>query len=476
MNTVNISKIIERESSLAAISHNKKTEYKGDILPLGDLLQDYKKGFEPGSSNYVVESDYDFIRISDLNDYDMTFKLREKIQKILPPENEQPMVYKGDILYQTASNVGNVCIYTDDKPGYYNSHLIKLDFKKDKEYLFAFLKSDISKEQLSIAGSIRGVDNFRIDFLTGLKVVYPTKANHDKPDQVVSYIKDLVNNLIDKEEEAKFKNKLIDDRLVNELENNKKDRSYNFKLPTKSSFIKENRIDTSIFLDEYKKLEFLIESYQYGVYYLNREDIFPGYTPKDHVYSDEKNPTNYLWVTPKNLEQRKLIYKTYIDSKMATKVQYNDIIISGIRYVGNGYYVNSKDPVYANQNTIIIRSSESAVEQRFLLCFLTSSIGRKMQLSRRVMGTVPILYKEQLVRIPIPCFRDEFKVEIANFYFREEEFNCDNEKDYIHYAKKRNKRLGIYQLNEEILILQERLNSLMNKIVNNEKIIFEYDL
>ena len=56
-----------------------------------------------------------------------------------------------------------------------------------------------------------------------------------------------------------------------------------------------------------------------------------------------------------------------------------------------------------------------------------------------------------------------FKVEIANFYFREEEFNCDNEKDYIHYAKKINKRLGIYQLNEKILILQERLNSLIMK-------------
>lgn len=474
MDTVLIEDILKTDASLAALSHLEKTEYKGETLLLGNLLESFEKGFEPGSENYTLVSDSNFIRISDLNDYDLTFVLNEKIQKIIPPKSQQSMVYTGDILYQTASNVGNVCIYMDSKPAYYNSHLVKLNFIKDREYLFAFLKSNISKSQLGIAGSIKGVDNFRKEFLTGLKVVFPTIDNHESPEQVKKYISDIVKNLIHKEVLVKNKNKQIDSIIMNELNSNSLIDNFDYSLPRINDFLDENRIDTSVMLESYKELERKILNYKNSYYYLSKYSISPGVTPKDHIYSDEKNNTNSLWITPKNLDQRKLVFKTYIDTKTKSKVKKNDIIISGIRYVGNGFYINGNEEVYANQNTLIIRSSESDSEQRVLLCYLTSEIGRKMLLHRRVMGTVPILYKEQLIRVPIPNLPTQIKETIDKLYYNEVEFDL-GELDYENYYRERNLKLGIYQLNEEIIKLQEHLNELMVKISSNQKIDIKYE-
>lgn len=457
--------------SLAAISYKHETIENDRIVKLNDLLDDRVKGSEPGSNQYLVNSNYNFIRISDVNDYDYTFDLSDKVQKVAKQKETFPKVKKGDILYQTASNVGNVCIYVGDTPSYYNSHLIKLTFKRNTEYIFAFLKSSIAKKQLRIAGSIKGVDNFRKEYLEEMKIIFPSYNNSENPENIIDYVECLVKNLLDKEECIKLKDSEIDNIFIDEINNNNKNTKYISKLPSIKEILGEGRIDTPIYVDEYKEVIHKINDYEKGIYYLEKENIFPGYTPKDHIYSDIKEENNYLWITPKNLEKRRLLYKTYIRTSKRTRVEKNDIIFSGIRYLGNCIFIDTDEKIYANQNTLIVRQSSDIVEQLFILCYFSSLLGKNLKMKRRVMGTVPILYADEFIKIPIPKFDYNIKQKIAEIYYnneiKENDYTLDN---YLEKEKLRNRKLGIHQLNTEIDEIKIQLEDIMKKIVNNSKI------
>ena len=469
--SISLNDIKKNLFSLAAISYKKETIENNRIIKLKYLLEDRVKGSEPGSNQYVVNSNYNFIRISDVNDYDYTFDLSDKVQKVIKQKESFPIVKRGDILYQTASNVGNVCIYVGDSPSYYNSHLIKLVFKKNTEYIFAFLKSSIAKKQLKIAGSIKGVDNFRKEYLDEMKIIFPSYDNSDNPESIIDYVESLVKNLLDKEECIKLKDSEIDKIFIDEINDNNNNTEYISKLPCIREIMDEGRIDTPIYVDEYKKVIHKINDYKKGVYYLDKESIFPGYTPKDHIYSDIKENENYLWITPKNLEKRRLLFKTYIRTSKKTRVKKNDVIFSGIRYLGNCIFIDTDEKIYANQNTLIVRQSSDIVEQLFILCYFSSSLGRSLKMKRRVMGTVPILYADEFIKIPIPKFDYNIKKKISEIYYnneiKESGYTLDN---YLKKEKVRNRKLGIYQLNNEIEEIKVLLEDIMIKIVNNIKI------
>ncbi len=458
--------------SLAAVSYGKQSIENDRIIKLKKLLMETIKGAEPGSDKYVKSSDYTFIRISDVNDYDYTFDLSDKVQNVAKQNSFFPEVVNGDVLYQTASNVGNVCIYIGEKPSYYNSHLIKLDFKRNREYIFAFLKSSIAKKQLKIAGSIKGIDNFRKEYLEELNIIFPSTDNNESPEKVITYVEELVKNLLDKEKCIKEKNNNIDNIIINEINSNNKCTRYVSKLPTIYEIMKEGRLDTSIYTDEYKEIIHKIDDYKKGVYFLGKENVFPGYTPKDHIYMDEKDDNNYLWITPKNLEKRRLLFKTYIGTKKKTRVIKNDIIFSGIRYLGNCIFIDSdEEKVYANQNTLIVRYSDDVIEQLFLLCYFSSSIGRNLKMLRRVMGTVPILYTDEFIKIPIANFDYKLKEDISKLYYNDVLKDCKYSLDnYLNKEKLRNQQLGIHQLNYEISVIKERLEEIMIQIANNEEV------
>ena len=89
-------------------------------------------------------------------------------------------------------------------------------------------------------------------------------------------------------------------------------------------------------------------------------------------------------------------------------------------------------------------------------------------MKRRVMGTVPILYADEFIKIPIPKFDYNIKQKIAEIYYnneiKENDYTLDN---YLEKEKLRNRKLGIHQLNTEIDEIKIQLEDIMKKIVNN---------
>ncbi|MCK5449962.1 hypothetical protein KAI32_03790, partial [Candidatus Pacearchaeota archaeon] len=154
--SINISEILASDNSLSAFSFRVVPLKNDNFLPLKNLLIENKKGFEPGRKKYINFTENYFVRISELDDVNFTFNISLETKRIIPPKENRVQMIKGDICYQTASNVGNVCIY-NDKKAYFNSHLRKINFKKDKFYIFALLKSQFCKNQVEVGGSIKGV-------------------------------------------------------------------------------------------------------------------------------------------------------------------------------------------------------------------------------------------------------------------------------------------------------------------------------
>lgn len=474
-NSLVISQIRNNEFALSPFNYRKVIGKNKNIKLISDLLLSNDKGFEPGSKSYINFSKNHFIRISELSDEYYAFDISEATNKIIPPETKQSKVSKYDLLYQTASNVGNVCFYIGDENAYFNSHLRKIDLKH-KYYCAAILKSDFGRQQVDVLGSIKGVDNFREEYLLNTNIPFPTSKSNSKPDNVISYVSLLLQNIIDKEENIKKKNESIDTKIEAELKSNQSENKYKITFPKISEIKKEYRADTILYTDKYKRLEYLITNYKNGFFNIPETAIRPGKTPDDYYYTNYKAINTFEWVTPKNLSQRRLIFKTYLHTKQKPVTNKFSVIFSGIRYVGNCWFVeDDKEPVFCNQNTLVINYSDKIEEQLYILCFFSSQIGKKLQLMQRVFGIVPILYSKDFAKIPIPKIPSDIKKSISKEYYNPIDINkgltIDN---YLEKEKIRNLKLGIFQLNAEIIELKEKIALVIDKIVNEEKIEIEF--
>ena len=476
-NTIQLSELSDNKFALSPFNYRKVTAKNTNLKTAGSLLDDISKGFEPGDDNYIEFSDNYFIRIGELDDLGFTFGVSKFTKKIIPPKNKQVMASRKDIFYQTASNVGNVCIYMGDDDVYFNSHLRILSFKDDAYYIFAMLKSSFCKEQVEVLGSIKGVDNFKEEYLLDTDIPFPSTNNHHEPEKVKELISQIVQNIIDKEEKIKIKNKKIDDFIKKEIIENQKVKDFVYKFPSISEINKEKRLDTYVYGKKYQSFEYLVKNYNNGVFYLSVNNISPGKTPPDYYYTDKKQDNTYEWVTPKNISKRQLLYKTYLHTTKPSNTKKYSLIFTGIRYVGNGFFVESdSEPTYSNQNTLVIDYSDKLYEQVFLLSYLSSEIGEQLQLMRRVLGNVPILYREELVKIPIPKFTETKQKAITKIYYNPLPKNKDlTFENYLKNEKIRNNKIGVFQLSMEILKLREILEDLVDGIVKDESISINFE-
>lgn len=384
---------------------------------------------------------------------------------------------KDDILISTVRTyLGGIGIVNQKEQDFVASKalIVLRELKKDinKYYLFGILRTSFFIEQTNLILNDSMYPRMDKDSFDKLKIPFPTITNHTNPEKVETLVSLIVQNIIDKEKQIKLKNKQIDELIEKELRENQKAGSFSYSYPKISDLKEETRLDTGIYEREFKKMSKLIENYSNGNYFLNEKKISPGVTPKDYYFSDYKRNKNFHdWVTPKNINQRQLAFHTYIFTKTKSKVQDNSLILNGIRYVGNGIFVEKGYSVYTNQNTLIINQFEEKFKQLFLLCFLTSDLGKKMQMIRRNFGIVPILYTEHLCKIPIPNFSESKQQSIAKLYYNPLEKNkvLDLE-NYLEKEQARNREIGIFQLNMEIFELREQLEDLVHKIVMEEKI------
>lgn len=443
-------------------------------------MVDYKIGDSFLRDDFTFKDDcdkYRFIKTGNLSPHKVLVDFTNT-QYCKP--NGEFALEDGDILIAKdggANGLGDTSIYfkTDDKIiyDYFSGEVLRVRVRPefDKWYIFAILKSEYFKEFLD--GVTPGGSTLRHSKLLALDLNIPY-SEEIKLD--IEYISSLMQNLVNKELQMNEKIKLIDSKFNEEL-NVKNQNNISNRYAKISEMKHFNRMDTGIFNDEYKIIENCIKKYKNGYYYINLENISPGRTPDDYRYSNKKMENTFLWITPKNINTLELIYRTYIGTKSISKISKTDIILSGIRYLGYGYYVDGEEVIFSNQNTLIISNdNKDKDEQIFLLTFLTSSLGKKMQMAWRIEGMVPILYREGLSNIPIPNFNEKLRKEIVTLYYNEKNYDLKDidANKYVTLSKERNKEIGIFQLNNEIIELKNIIESLVEKVILGKEIEKKY--
>lgn len=468
--------MLEREYSFSGFSYRFVKCKNKNYFHLGsdEILEKNVKGFEPGSKEYVGFSDNYFIRISEMDNLNFTFTTSKDTKKIRPVEssNKSKVIHQSDICYQTASNVGNACIYDGEK-AFYNSHIRKLAFKKNKYYVFAILKSAFGKEQVDVSGSIKGVDNFREEYLLNTKIPFPTTKNHSNPEKVENLVCFIVQNIIDKEEQIKLKNRKIDELIEKELKDNQKTGIFSYSYPRISEIKEETRLDTGLYEKEFKEIDFLIRNYDKSYGFIDEREIQGGNTPKQRIFG-----MGNLWLTPTDCKKGILTNKSLIKSQ---KYNLNDdyLVIVNRSNVAETVLFRKDLLKIGQHNQGMYRvkiEKQNYSHFLFILTWFNSSIFQKYIGDVATGATFKEIRVDDISKkSPIPKFPESKQQEIAKLYYNSLEKNKDlNLENYLDKEKIRNQEAGIFQLNMEIFSLREQLENLVHKIVMEEKIEIEF--
>ncbi|TWH45154.1 restriction endonuclease S subunit [Sporomusa sp. KB1] len=471
---VNI-KVNKQSKTLTAKDNDILELSNSSLVSLNSLCEDEAVGSQIEVSSYCVfNTGSKLINISCMKG----LLVDENYGESIPPQlvYGPTVVQKGDFLVSRNASLGKMSYVDEEIHAILNGGISKLRFRKyAQNYVPAFFISGYVTKYLEVITSKGGTQqNAKRGDLLEVKIPIPTKCNHEKPKLLYKYVSMLVQMLLDKERAVRDKNRAIDSAICLEID---KRGELHHKHPSIKDVKKlgNKRLDTNLSNYKFKLLYDKIASYENGYYFIDEENIGPGTTPDYRIYFDEPSEYNFLWITPSNISKRRLDYKTYIFTNETTRVLPNSVIISAVRHLGYSYYVQDSN-VYCNQNTLIINNSKDRAEQLFLLCYLSSPIGIELQYAAQITGLVPIVYKTDFRHIPIPKFEADLKQSIVELYYNEAKRDLIEIKTYddidtvMANEKSRNSKLGIYQLNQEIVRIEALIKHGVECIIGNKKI------
>lgn len=476
--TIKKSELFSKNKIFAPSRHKQLIIKNSSVETLSSLV-------ELGTTSLNIEKNkgyYQYIEIGDINT--TTGGISYKTVKSIDISSSSVLkIQKDDILISTVRTyLGGIGIVTStDKNLVATKALIVLRKMKtdiSKYYLFGILRSRFFIDQVSMILNASMYPRMEKEYFDRLIIPFPTQKHNDKPKDVEQIISLITQNIIDKEEQIKFKNQLINSEIEKELKENQKSTALQYSYPKLSELKKENRLDTGLYEKSYKLNYSLIKTYSNGYFPIPVEKFKSGSTPKVRIFNGAKY--DYRWVTPTNIEDVGF-YKPV--EKISMPTAYNlkkDAILFINRtsrgkkgeYVGISCFYDYEYYGQGHHNQGIYRiESFSKSEKLFIVAFMNSTIMRKICGNATIGSKMKEMKSYDFSKLIFPNFPKEKQKEIAKSYYNKVDgltnVSLDN---YLAEHKKRNQKLGIFQLNMEIFELKEKLENLVDKIVMDEKI------
>ena len=193
-------------SQLEAFNFKNKNTFKLSQL-LYRNLQTSDNGIEVGSINYIKKSEKIFMKAKALQAYNYLPVINAETAEFIKPNCFVNMkLLAGDIILSKDSNIGETCILDKDYSNVMLSNaLYKLPIKKNKLYIFSFMKSSYFKKQLDIlsprGATIRHAGKRFLDCY----IPFPNST------EVINFIECLTKSIIDIEKNIYIKN----DKILN---------------------------------------------------------------------------------------------------------------------------------------------------------------------------------------------------------------------------------------------------------------------
>lgn len=446
---------------------------------LNSFTDSVKTGLEIGSDAYTKKSKIRFIKTNNISSSYLLDSSRIEYsipqEKVVSPNHGTLLIVKDG----GTGGLGEICLYEKEEglKDYISAGIIELNIKDTnlKYFILGVLKSFHFKEYMDC--KTPGGSTIRHSKLLSLGYKIPSP----KTDDIKNLLSFITQNIVDKEQKIKIKNKEINDLIRKELEIHS---HVELNMPFASEIQENNfRFDSGLYSSEYKGIKQSIEFYEKG--YFNLLDKFNAKRGQNlqisnigiSIYSDVKKDNFYKLVTRENFDNRVIKNVRYLGNKNKLNELKNLSIImnaTGV-YAGDTILFDAKDlpKTITNINQWVIESkSKNNVELIFTSCFLgylskTSYFERIKDISNGGMIT-----NEHLKHwIKIPEFPDELQKEIAVKYYNKVESKAVMSLDtYLEKEKERNSLLGIWQLNMELFTLKEQVEELVRKIVYSEEI------
>ncbi|MDQ7009199.1 MAG: hypothetical protein Q9M94_02815 [Candidatus Gracilibacteria bacterium] len=495
--SIKISQLSNKEfnkNSLCSRDYRILTTVNKNKVNISDFIVSKEVGKEIGSDNYMKKSKHRFLKTVNISE---NYLLNEARVEYCKPTNKV-FPKKGDILIVKdggGNGLGEVGYYNLDNENQYDSlssGTIRVSLKQEKKfYILGLLKSKHFKTYIDLntaqGSTIRHSKQISLDY----GITFPSKNNNKEPVKVENLISLIVQNLIDKEEQIKSKNEIIDSKIEKELRENQKDgKIFSSTKYTKISDIKDKgRLDSDIYSEKVREIEFITENYIKGsskisdnFKYCRGQNLqvsqigesYYSNTPKDNFYR--------IFTNIEMQDNRTISGFRYIGNKnKLTTLPDNGIMLAADgMIVGRCFFYDKMENTITNIHPWVITpiNDDLKVYKRVFLSLYLShlkNIGYLAKIKDKANGGG--LKKGHMDKwIKIPNFKDSKQEEIAKEYYNKVEKNIGLDFDnYLEKEKARNKELGIFQLNMEIFSLKEKLESFIDKIVMDENIDINFD-
>lgn len=433
-------------------------------------------GIEVGSTNYISQSPFYFLRTRALQSHSFLPEITsESALPIKPKVFVKQHLEEGDLLISKDSNIGEIIILDKDYPNFMSSGAIyKLPVNEHKYYLLAFIKHQIFREQLDFmvpkGATIRHAKTLFLD----CKIPIPNQ-NIEK---TIKFVEVLTQAIINKEKLIKERHQNILHLIKKELlENQNTCKEFQFNFPTISEIEEVGRLDTGIYSNTFKEIQSKIKNYIKGYFHINEGNIKSGSTPIIRYINNDKT-LKYKWVTPTHCSNFGYIqYNERINIKIKNNINTNCILLinrgKGIDCGKTAYY-NYIDygKGHHNQGMYRVFGYEN-YQLLFMMSFLNTPFMREYCEALSVGSKMKELKIEHFLQIPFPNFPIEKQKEIAKLYHNEQaiydtkNYTLDNfiEKDNLF-----NKIAGIYELDKTAKQLKEKLNQVIDDIANDKSV------
>lgn len=399
------------------------------------------------------------------------------------PRNHEILIAKDG----GGNGLGEVALYpyeNRENTDSLSAGIIAIKIQEEKRnYVFGFLKSQHFKDFVDLntaqGSTIRHSKLIALDY----QIPFPTTANHPSPEKVENLLSLIVQNIIDKEEQIKLKNKQIDELIEQELLENQKPRTFLYRYPKISEIKAETRLDTGLYERDYKAIDFLIKNYEDGCFPLlerykaSRGQNLQISTIGESIYSDEEKPNFYRLFTNVELTDDRTIsgYRWLGNKNKLNLIPQRTIFLSADGTVGRCIYLSDAGKTITNihpWNINKIKEDDDEFHDVYVAMFLGYLYGKNYYekiKDKANGGGIKLNHLERYLYIPnFPEFRQQ---DIARLYHNPSKKNSNlTFDDYLEKEKVRNEKVGIFQLNMEIFTLREQLEDLAHKIVMEEPI------
>ncbi|MBI2630524.1 hypothetical protein HYW76_05475 [Candidatus Pacearchaeota archaeon] len=455
------------------------------LLPLSSFLENPEpiKGSEVGSSAYMPNSPYKFMRTQAIDD--SHFILFQDVESFVPckkfdfeqahSNNPNNLVRAGDLFYVKGGNVGAVGISTDDINSVFSSHLLKLKVKKEfLYYVLAVLKSKFGKMQIERlpVGAIEGLDTFKKEYFNIIQIPMPEKENIN----IIKKVDQLVEEIIKREKEIRRKYFEAISLIKSEIENNQKGNGKEFSLPTYKEILLEKRFDTRIYSERLQTYKNLIKNYKFG-YFNNLDEanyvVSRGQNLQESsigisVYSEKPLTGYYKLILSKYISPTMDVSEfAYLGNRNKLKtLKKGEIVFTCRGYMGKVIIsCDEEQKVITNIDNVHIDKDGAKIEENITLGFYLSYLRESGVIEDiSIAGSgADSFTKYHFDRILIPKFQEKFSKAISKFYYTGENIVWDNLDE-----KKTVEKSGIYDLQNQIYSLKNKLNEIIESITEGK--------